>query len=269
MMTKSIKVDESRCIHCGQCIKDCFMGCLAFGSDKIPHYADGIGRGCVGCQHCMAICPTGALSFGGINPDELPKASYGNPDEVLNLIRSRRSFRSYRQQDVPAEKLELIRQMLAYPPTGANLPDLHFSIIGTREKMDKIREATYRNVMADRSSMLYRFCHESYLRGEDMIYRGAPSMILAAVNPRMLAARSCEFVDPTIALSYTELYAQSLGLGTLWVDAVLEVMMSYPDVLGMTGIPQGYELSFILLLGVPDVKYKRVVRKEPASVKII
>ena len=129
------------------------MGCLAFGSDKIPHYADGIGRGCVGCQHCMAICPTGALSFGGINPDELPKASYGNPNEVLNLIRSRRSFRSYRQQDVPAEKLELIRQMLAYPPTGANLPDLHFSIIGTREKMDKIREATYRNVMADRSSI--------------------------------------------------------------------------------------------------------------------
>ena len=189
------------------------MDCLAFDNNRIPHYADGMGRGCVGCQHCMAVCPTGALSFGGINPDELPAVSTGDPDEVLNLIRSRRSFRRYKNQDVPAEKLEKIRQMLAYPPTGANLPDLHFSIIGTKAKMDEIREATYRHVMADRSSMLYRFCHESYLRGEDMIYRGAPSMVIAAVNPLMLAAQSCEYIDPTIALSYTELYAQSLGLG--------------------------------------------------------
>ena len=269
MIAKSIKIDESRCIHCGQCIKDCFMGCLAFDKDKIPHYADCIGRSCVGCQHCMAVCPTGALSFGGIDPNKLPEVSYGNPDEVLNLIRSRRSFRSYKKQDIPAEKLELIRQMLAYPPTGANLPDLHISIIGTKAKMDKIREATYRHVMADKSSMLYRFCHDSYLHGEDMIYRGAPSMVIAAFNPRMLAAQSCAYVDPTIALSYTELYAQSLGLGTLWVDAALEVMLSYPDVLFMTGIPHGFELSFILLLGEPDVKYRRVVQKEPVSVTII
>lgn len=269
MMTRSITVDKNRCVHCGQCVKDCFMGCLVFDQNGIPRYADGFGRGCVGCQHCMAVCPTGALSFGGVNPDELPTASFGNPDDVLNLIRSRRSFRRYKKQDVPPEKLALIRQMLAYPPTGANLPDLHFTIIGTREKMDAIREATYSNILMDRSSMLYRFCHDSYLRGEDMIYRGAPSMIVAAVNPRMLAARSCETVDPVIALSYAELYAQSLGLGTLWDDAALEVMQSYPDVLRMTGIPAGFKLSFILLLGVPDVQYKRTVHKEPGCAEII
>ena len=135
--------------------------------------------------------------------------------------------------------------------------------------MDRIREATYQQIEKDKTSMLYRFTHNSFLRGEDMIYRGAPSMVVAAVNPRMLAARSCETVDPVIALSYLELYAQSLGLGTLWDDAILEVMESYPDVLRMTGTPNGYYFSFALLLGVPDVTYKRVVKKEPVHVSII
>lgn len=269
-MKKGITIDSSRCIHCGMCINDCFLNCLSFDENRIPHYTDGIGRGCVGCQHCMTVCPTGALSLGGVNPDDLPAVSYGNPDELLNLIRSRRSFRSYKKQDVPAEKLELIRKMLAYPPTGANLPDLHFSIVGTREKMDRIREVTYRNVMsASSTSILSRFCHDSYLRGEDMIYRHAPSMVVAAINPRMLAAEACLTVDPVIALSYLELYAHSLGLGTLWDDAALLALQDYPEVLRMVEIPAGYMVSFVLLLGVPAIKYKRVAEKEPSSVKII
>jgi len=102
-----------------------------------------------------------------------------------------------------------------------------------------------------------------------MIYRDAPSMVVAAVNSRMLGDETLKTVDPIIALSYVDLYAQSLGLGTLWDYAAFQVLRSYPDVLHMTGIPKGYKLSFVLLLGVPDVKYRRVAKKEPASVKII
>jgi nitroreductase len=240
------------------------------GNDGIPHYADGNGQGCVGCQHCMAVCPTGALSFGGVNPDELPETGYGDSDEIMSLIRSRRSIRKYKKQDVPPEKLEMIRQMLAYSPTTANLPDLHFSIIGTREKMDAIREATYRNIKeSGPTSPLYQFSYDRWLQGEDLIYRNAPSMVVAAVNSRMLGDETLKTVDPIIALSYVDLYAQSLGLGTLWVYAAYQALRSYPDVLRMTEIPEGYQLSFVLLLGIPNVKYQRVVKKEPTSVRIV
>lgn len=270
MMERSITVDKERCTHCGQCVKDCFIGCLVMGNDNIPCYADGYGHNCVGCQHCMAVCPTGALSFGEVNQDELLETGYGDPDEIMNLIRSRRSIRRYKKQDVPLEKLEMIRQMLAYSPTTANLPDLHFSIIGTREKMDAIREATYKNVKTSRpTSSLYQFSYNGWLQGEDMIYRDAPSMVVAAVNSRMLGDETLKTVDPIIALSYVDLYAQSLGLGTLWDYAAFQVLRSYPDVLRMAEIPRGYELSFVMLLGIPDVNYRRVVKKEPASVRII
>ena len=240
MMERSITVDKDRCIHCGQCARDCFIGCLVMGNDGIPHYADGYGQGCVGCQHCMAVCPTGALSFGGVNPDELPETGYGDPDEILSLIRSRRSIRRYKMQDVPPEKL------------------------------DAIREATYRNIKeSGPASPLYQFSYNRWLQGEDMIYRNAPSMVVAAVDSDMLGDEILETVDPIIALSYVDLYAQSLGLGTLWVYAAFQALRSYPDVLRMTEIPKGYQLSFVMLLGIPDVKYQRVVRKEPASVRII
>ena len=91
----------------------------------------------------MSVCPTGALSYGGIDPETLPKTSFVNSDEMLGMIKSRRSVRKYKQESVPAEKLAKIQEMLSYPPTGGNLDNLHFSLVGTKEKMDVIRKVTY------------------------------------------------------------------------------------------------------------------------------
>jgi hypothetical protein len=42
-----------------------------------------------------------------------------------------------------------------------------------------------------------------------------------------------------------------------------------PEVHSLLEIPEEYSLSYVLLLGVPAVKYKRTVQKEAPSVKII
>lgn len=35
-MVKRINIDKERCIRCGMCINDCFVGCLAFDEDGFP-----------------------------------------------------------------------------------------------------------------------------------------------------------------------------------------------------------------------------------------
>ena len=81
-------------------------------------------------------------------------------------------------------------------------------------------------------------------------------MVVVSVNKSKVAP-GCETVDPIIALSYLELYAWSLGLGTLWDDLAVFTAAQYPS------------LSFILLLGIPAVKYKRAVQKDTANVGFI
>lgn len=267
-MVKSINIDKERCIRCGMCINDCFVGCLAFAEDGFPAYTEEGRDRCVGCQHCMMICPKGALSFGDKKADNCLPIGFGNSEDLLSLIRSRRSVRSYKKQDVPAEKLEQICAMLAYPPKGGNFDTLHFTIVETRAKMAEVAEKTYEEVAKLTDNPFAQFATASWSKGVDAIYKGAPAIIVVSVDPSKVAPQ-CETVDPIIALSYTELYAQSLGLGTLWDDfAVMMIKQSKP-LQNMLQIPEGYEVSFVMTLGIPAVNYKRVPQKEPANITIM
>ena len=268
-MQKSITIDKNKCIHCGMCIKDCIVNCIEFDSEKIPKYVEGGNKMCVGCQHCMAICPAGALSFGGKNPADSDPIGYGNSEDLLRLIKSRRSVRSYKNQDVPSEKIAKLTEMLAYPPTGGNVDTLHFSIVGTAEKMNIIRKVTYEKVCAsDSDSPVIKFAKDGYNNGKDIIYRGAPSMVAVSVD-KSKAIPGCENADPIISMSYLELYAQSLGLGTVWCDLALTIAQIFPEVRALLEIPENYTLNYTMLLEIPNVKYKRTVQREPANVKII
>lgn len=143
MMKRMIAVDEEKCIHCGMCLRDCVASCLEFDDQKIPRYIKDGEKMCLACQHCLAVCPTGAFSFGGLDPAASDPVTTVDSAAMLGLIKSRRSIRQYKEDDVPAEKIEKLKDMLAYPPTGVNAPSLRFSIIATRQKMDELRKITY------------------------------------------------------------------------------------------------------------------------------
>ncbi len=268
-MEKKIAVDEKKCVHCGLCVKDCMSYALQMSALKMPEYTEnGVDR-CLACQHCMSICPTGALSFGGLKPENSEPVGYGDSEELLRLIKSRRSVRDYKDADIPAEKIYKIKEMLAYPPTGGNEDCLRFSIVGTRTKMDEIRKVSYDKILESSNfTPIYKFLRDIFNSGEDIIYRGASSMVVVCVNEEKVVP-GCETKDPVIALSYLELYAQSLGLGTLWNDLAVKIINQVPEVARLLQIPENYTIGYAMLLGIPDVKYKRTVQKETRNVTIL
>ena len=268
-MIKKITVDKEKCVHCGMCLKDCIVGVLEFDKNKYPQYCQNGENNCVACQHCMAICPTGALSFGGKNPDNSIEVSYSDSEELLKLIKSRRSIRYYKNEDVPKDKLDKIVKMLVYPPTGGNRDNLHYSIVETKEKMDEIRKLTYDKILsAQNSNPHFEMAKKAYLTGNDIIYCDASSMVAVAIDKSKTIA-GCETADPIIGLSYLDLYAQSLGLGTLWCDMALTIAKQIPEVYSLLEIPENYTLDYILMLGVPNIKYKRAAQPERFSIKLL
>ena len=155
--------------------------------------------------------------------------------------------------------------MLPYIPTGCNYNSLHFSIVESRSVMDKIKNYTYERLLkliSNKFTAKYagKFARykEAFEKGEDVIYRNDPHMIVVSSSIKA----PCTNVDPIIALSYIELYTQSLGLGTCWCGFAQTCFKLLPKLSSVVKVPAGYKPVYAMLLGKPAVKYQRTILPE-------
>ena len=56
------RVDAEKCIHCGQCVRNCPVGNIKEQNGKFT-----FGKKCVGCMRCSFRCPTDAFTIGLMN----------------------------------------------------------------------------------------------------------------------------------------------------------------------------------------------------------
>ena len=262
-----IEIDKNRCIKCGLCAKDCLTDSIGFDEEGYPlmEHEDR----CLKCQHCLMVCPKGALTFNDKNPEDSEPASF---NDLLSTIKSRRSIRQYKTEDVSEETIKQLEEMLHYVPTGCNSHALHFSIVTKRETMDIIREKVNKKILKAMSSKIlsplvkkFEYYKEAMEKGEDIVFRNAPHMIVAS-SP---ITAPCATIDPIIALSYFELYAQSLGLGTCWCGYAEVCMKLFPELSEILDIPAGYTPQYVMLFGYPAVKYERTPQPEKYEISEI
>lgn len=265
-MSLDLHVDPDKCVGCGMCVADCNTRAIELdGSSRTPRWAEDGEARCFRCQHCLAICPTGALSIMGKDAAGSASRVRGpEPSELVNLIKCRRSCRSYRREGVDKATLDKLRDMLAWVPTGVNDHRLFFGFIDDIDVMDKFRKdflARLLQLIQSNAPGAERFgrYRERLIHGEDVIFRGAPHMVLACTPEDA----PCADVDPVIALSYFELYAQSLGLGTLWCGLFLWSIRLMPEFLPRFGVPAGYVPGYAMMFGNTGLNYRRSTQPPP------
>ena len=168
-------------------------------------------------------------------------------------------------EEIPQETFNKLKEMFPYIPTGCNTNTLYFSIIESKSAMDTIREKVRKKILKLISNKLFsplgkKFEHykTNFENGEDLIFRNAPHMIVVSSSINA----PCANVDPIIALSYIELYAQSMGLGTCWCGFAQACFKFMPEFAPILDIPDGYKPVYVMLLGKPDIKYTRTTLPE-------
>lgn len=272
-----IQINSESCVRCGACVRDCLAGILAFPNSRnsapnsalafVPEIVEGGAARCFQCQHCFAVCPTGALSFSGRKSENsLPLGELPAPQQLLALLRQRRSIRNYRRENVSPEILATLRSAMDFVPTGCNDHRLHFIWSSSLNVTDSFRRhvSAWLQKQALDDALPAAIARFSVLvpalkAGKDVFFRNAPHFVAISVPPDAKDAH----IDPFIAASQLELLASSFGLGTCWGGMATDLFNGSDELYARLGVPNGYDLKIILLFGLPAVAYARLPQPEP------
>ncbi len=269
----NFEINKEQCVKCGLCAADCPAGIITFGSEGFPGISPDQEASCYKCQHCLAICPSAAVSILGRKPEDsrLLAGNYPTPNQLETLIKGRRSVRKYKNENLNPALIRRLLDVTGHAPSGVNTRQVLFTVIDDREKMDVFRreimdglcQLTRRNALPESLAFFAHFVRMWEENGTDVIFRGAPHLLITSVPPNVPSPMP----DCLIAMSYFELFAQSLGVGTVWCGLA---KWAFDDLLPESrirlGIPPEHVIGYSMLFGKPAVHYTRTVQYPPITV---
>ncbi|MDO5521513.1 MAG: nitroreductase family protein [bacterium] len=271
-------VNSEKCIACKQCIKDCPTSIISLQNEKARINEEGH---CLKCGHCLAVCPVEAIETDDYSMDQVipyDKSSFTvEADTLLNFIRFRRSIRRFKDKEVEQEKIQKIIEAGRYTQTGTNSQDVSYIIV--HDKLDELKTLIYEALKAKGDYILANLTPETeYLKtyatmwvtmyqaykedpiNNDRIFFHAPYAIFVS-SPSALNAG--------LASSNMELMTDALGLGTFFSGFSVLAANDNKKILDLLQIEEGTPLVSCLVIGYPDVTYKRTTPRREANVNWI
>lgn len=280
-------IDAGRCLGCGVCVDICPTGILSLERDK----AKVTGTGCIGCGHCAAVCPAEAVrcdpgdgwatAFATFTPSgAMIQPGAFAPAALLDLLRSRRSCRSFRPEPVPVPFLEDLVRAAVTAPSGTNSQRWTFTLLANRTAVERLGAAVadfFRRLNRLVERPLLRRCLTWLGRGDlegyyrkyyatvcqaladwdrdrtDRLFHGAPAVILVGSRP----GGSCPAEDALLATQNLLLTAHGMGLGSCLVGYAVEALRHDRRVVAAAGVPDEENVHAVVALGWPAVTFVR------------
>ncbi len=174
----------------------------------------------------------------------------GNP--VLEAIKTRRSIRKYKKEQISDEELNQVLEAGTFAPTGKNQQD---PFIVAVQNPDKIAELVKMNA--------------TIMGTDSNPYYDAPTIVLVFV-PLPEANRNA-VQDGSLVLGTMMLAAHSLGLASCWINREMEMFATQEgkQIMAEFGIPEGYMGVGALSLGYPAIPNPKALPRKENYFKVI
>ncbi|MDP4093951.1 MAG: nitroreductase family protein [Bacillota bacterium] len=173
-------------------------------------------------------------------------------NEILNTIKSRRSVRSYRKDQIRQEELDAIIEAAIYAPTGHNEQPWHFTVVQNQDTIQYINDkAKELMVKSD-----VEWIRNTGSRPMKITY-DAPTLVIVSGRADAISWRA----DCAAAIQNMLIAAESLDIGSVWLGLV-NFFFEQEDAAKILGIPEGYEPYYTVALG-----YKASDRKQAAPAR--
>ena len=268
-----LKIDEGKCKKDGFCARECPSAIIQLPEGNgFPEIVPGGESLCLACGHCVAACPHGALSHERIPVESCPviKEELGiNEVQAVQFLRSRRSIRLYQDKSVEKEKIRRLIEVARYAPTGGNTQLVEWLVLSDKTQINTIAGLTIdwlREVLKDpRLAALSPYLPvivAAWDAGNDSVLRNAPVLIAASAPSQAMNG----LVDLTLSLSYLDLLAPTMGLGTCWAGLLHGAMLASPSIKAAVGVPEKHPHHYTMMVGYPKVKHYRLPERKPPTI---
>ena len=249
-----ITIEKSLCDRCGLCQTDCPRNSIAITDIS----AEITTHDCFKCGHCVAICPQNAVSISGFEdaPEEINHCIKPEPEDILTMMKGRRSIRHFSQWDISPDIIEKIIEAGRYTPTGMNRQGVSYVVLRkNKDEYERIAVSWFRKLRPIVGIFMKNFRH---LHIDDhFFFKGAPVVIV--IKSDSVATGD---IDAALAASSMELMARAYGLGVLYLGFFPIIAGLSPKLKRKLSTVSKGKIIITLVLGYPDVTYHRTAQRE-------
>ncbi|MCZ7401844.1 MAG: nitroreductase family protein [Candidatus Methanoperedens sp.] len=174
--------------------------------------------------------------------------------DVIEIIKTRRSVRNYKEDPVPDEDIKFLIDCARYAPSGSNMQPWSFLVIQNKEVMQKLSEQGKKAMIplaekiANNPENEAGFISFLKAKGTNLFYN-APLLVIIFGNKKSVTADW----DCAMAAQNMMLAAHSRGIGSCWIGLALPALMD-EKILQELGAPHGYKAVAPLIFGYPQGK---------------
>ena len=293
-----IQINKEKCKACGICGSICprhIPETIEQGNEKVTVISEERIHLCMECGHCEAACPNLAIHVEKLNGEHfnpIPKLDMSE-DQLLGLLKHRRSVRRYKDKPVPRDILDRMLEAAHLAPTGTGSRSTGVIVIDTPEILNRLSERFFklytdlekalknpiarfiirRRVGNATLNTLQNFVMPGmhwyikwYNSGQsNEILRDCPVLILfysSVLEP--MASENC-----LIAAFHTILMAEVLGVGTCFNDLIPPACNKDDEVKKMLSLPDNCEVYASITAGYPKYKFQRTIPRRLAEVRYL
>lgn len=140
----TIDIEKESCIKCSKCVRVCPAYILTQESPKDDIARKNI-QTCIACGHCVDVCPTDSVihsEFPSSKVHVLRRDILPDPEQVMELLKARRSNRAFLSSPVPEEYLRQIVDAAHLAPTASNGQEVSFTVVTNADLLKEISGIT-------------------------------------------------------------------------------------------------------------------------------
>lgn len=259
-----ISIDSELCAGCFLCSRvcPCAVFCRAEG-EIVPRV--GLVGFCIGCGHCVSICSEGAIIHSDypesrvvpLNPELCPSG-----EQLMELMRSRRSIRNFKDLPVPNSMIETLIEAGRTAPSAHNDQTVEYVVVSDPEVLKQVvvhtRDFLGRSVKTMEEAKVnsghlnqFRALYIALLHGIDMILFNAPVLLVLHGRAESAFAET----NSHLAIANIMLMARAIGLGGFYTGFVILASRESNEIATLLKVPPAHRVHCGLTLGYPVFNY--------------
>ena len=172
-------------------------------------------------------------------------------DDLMDIIKKRRSVRAYQYKPLPKEVVEKILEAARYAPSARNAQPLEYKVITSRTFAKKLSDGISEAMKKEGMSL------KAPPSGRPNYFYNAPLLLIITAPKDNTFAVS----DGAIAVDHVMLYATSIGLGSCFIGMARLIMRS-PELMKELNITEDKNIVAAVVCGYtegwPEEKEKKM-----------